>query len=222
MTDFVESRSANPAVPTPRPVHPLIHAGKWLASDMFSTLIFVGLYALTHSLIATTILAIAAGVGQIAYLKSRGRPVDAMQWMSLGLVIVFGGAAFLTQDPRFIMLKPTLIYCAIGTVMLRRGWMNRYMPPRALEWSSDVLTVFGYAWAAMMFGTAALNLYLAILGDPVLWAWVLGIFPIASKFGLIMIQYGVTRAVTIARIRAAGAYPVRDVAVESGERAVSY
>jgi len=40
------------------------------------------------------------------------------------------------------MLKPTLIYGAIGVVMLRRaGWL-RYLPPVALQWSSDVTVTF--------------------------------------------------------------------------------
>ena len=76
------------------------------------------------------------GFAQIAYLKLRRSPIDAMQWMSLGLVVVFGGASLLTHDPRFIMFKPTLIYVAIGAVMLKRGWMTRYMPPVALPWGA--------------------------------------------------------------------------------------
>ena len=204
MTDLAQDHAAFP-VAARRPVHPLIHAGKWLASDMLSTLIFVGLFALTHNVYATTALAIAAGIGQIVYLRLRGRPIDTMQWLSLGLVTVFGGASLLTHDPRFIMLKPTLIYCAIGTVMLRRGWMNRYLPPMALEWSGDVTIAFGYAWAGMMFGTAFLNLGLVAYGDPTTWAWFLGVFPIASKLGLVLIQYAATRAITRGRMRAAGA-----------------
>ena len=41
--------------------------------------------------------------------------------------------ALLTDDPRFVMLKPTLIYCIVGTVMLKPGWMTRYLPPIARE-----------------------------------------------------------------------------------------
>ena len=59
-----------------------------------------------------------------------GRPIDAMQWLALGLVAVLGAATLITQNGRFIMAKPTAIHWAIGTVMLRRGWMARYLPPR--------------------------------------------------------------------------------------------
>lgn len=186
-------------------VHPIVHAGKWLAADLFSTLSFVVLYALTHSVYVATGLAIAAGVAQIAYLKARRAPIDAMQWLSLGLVVVFGGASLLTHDPRFVMLKPTLIYAVIGAVMLKPGWIVRYMPPVSLVWARDVANVFGYVWAGLMFATGALNLVLALHGDPKLWAWYIGVFPIASKLALFAVQYLTTRVVVVARRRAGAA-----------------
>jgi len=183
-------------------IHPLIHAGKWLLADMFSTLIFVGIYAVTHSVSAATALGIALGLGQIVYLKIRRAPVDAMQWMSLGLVIVFGGASLFTHDPRFIMFKPTLIYAAIGVVMLKRGWLTRYMSGVVLTWARDVATAFGYVWAGMMFLTGAVNVALVINGDPKLWAIFIGVFPIASKLALFGVQYLITRTVVVRRITA--------------------
>jgi len=183
--------------------HPIVHAGKWLAADLFSTLMFVGLYAVTHSVYVATGLAIAAGVVQIAWLNVRRQPIDAMQWMSLGLVIVFGGASLFAHDPRFIMLKPTFIYAVIGAVMLKPGWMTRYMTPLVLQWSRDVIVAFGYLWAGTMFATGALNLVLVFHGDPKVWAWFIGVFPIASKLSLFAVQYLVTRLIVIARMRAA-------------------
>jgi intracellular septation protein A len=182
-------------------IHPIIHAGKWIAADLFSTLLFVALYAVTHSVYAATGLSIAAGLGQIAYLKLRRSPIDAMQWMSLGLVVVFGGASLVTHDPRFVMLKPTLIYVVVGMVMLKPGWMVRYMPPMALQWSRDVVVAFGYVWAGIMFLTAALNLALVVNGDPKLWAWFIGVFPIASKLALFAVQYLTTRMIVVGRMR---------------------
>ena len=185
-------------------VHPIVHAGKWIAADLFSTLLFVGLYAVTHSVYVATGLAIVAGIAKIAWLKLRGAPIDAMQWMSLGLVVVFGGTSLITHDPRFIMLKPTLIYAALGVAMLRPGWIVRYQPPVALRWSRDVGMAFGYVWAGLMFATGAFNIALVIHGDPKLWAWFLGVFPVASKVALFAVQYGLTRVIVIRRMRAAG------------------
>ena len=207
MTDLSLSRSDTPRA-EPRREHPLLYAGRWIAADFLSTIMFVGLYALTHSVYASTGLAIAVGIGQIAYLKRRGSPIDRLQWMSLGLVTVFGTASLATNDPRFIMLKPTLIYAAVGAVMLKQGWMSRYLPPVALQWSGDVTMVFGYAWAGMMFSTAALSLYFAIRTDPMTWVWVMAVFPIASKIALVLVQYLTTRIITRGRMRAAGSHPV--------------
>lgn len=183
--------------------HPLAHAAKWIAADLLSTLAFVGFYALFHSVTAAMALGIAAGVLQIAYLKVRRRRVDAMQWMSLALVVVFGAASMATHDIRFVMLKPTLIYAAIGATMLKRGWMARYMPPIVLARSDDLVVVFGYLWAAAMFGSAALNAAFASTGNLAAWTGFITVFPIASKVSLILIQYAATRAVTVARVRRA-------------------
>ena len=62
----------------------------------------------------------------------RKHPVDTMQWLSIGLVVVSGIATLLTADPRFVMLKPSVIYCIVGAYMLKPGWMTRYLPPIAV------------------------------------------------------------------------------------------
>ncbi|MDE2355580.1 MAG: septation protein IspZ [Alphaproteobacteria bacterium] len=194
-----------PKPPAPSRIHPVIHAGKWLAADLLSTLVFVGLYALFHSLSLAIVLGIVAGVGQVAWLRWRRAPIDAMQGMSLALVVVFGGASLLTRDPRFVMLKPTLIYAAIGAVMLKRGWMSRYMPPEASQAAPDLANLFGYVWAGLMFLTGAVNLGFVAHGDPKLWAWFIGVAPLTSKLLLFAIQYAVTRTVVRQRLAAAPA-----------------
>jgi intracellular septation protein len=68
----------------------LLYAAKPLALDLLSTLVFVVLSALTHNILLATGVAMAAGAGRVVYLRLRGERVGAMQWMSLGLVTVFG------------------------------------------------------------------------------------------------------------------------------------
>ncbi len=170
---------------------------------MLSTLVFVGLYAATHSIATATALAIAIGLGRIAYQFMRGIPIELMQWLALFLVVVFGGATLLTRDPVFVMVKPTLIYGAIGAVMMRPGWINRYVPPVARQWGADVNTAFGFAWAGLMFATGAANLVVAALASPAAWAWFVGLFPIGSKLVLAGVQYVVSRSIIRRRIRGA-------------------
>ncbi len=197
---------AQPALNTPLEAgrgSPLLKAGLMFAGDLASSLIFAGLFATTHSAYLATGVALAFGVGQIAWHLARRSPIDAMQWMSLGLVIVLGGAALLTHDPRFVMVKPTLIYIVVGSAMLKRGWMTRFMPPEVLTWAPGMPVMFGYIWAALMFATAAMNLVLAGYGDPKVWALWLAVFPIASKLALFGVQYLVTRMTVVRGMRAA-------------------
>ena len=181
--------------------HPLAHAGKELVSDLLSTLAFVGIYALTGNIYLSIGIGMTLGIGQIAYLKYRGAAIDAMQWMSLFLVVVFGGATLLTADPVFIKLKPTFIYAAVGVVMLRRGWMNRYLPPITHIHGADLIVLFGYTWSALMFVTSGANLALALYASHATWAWFIGVFPLASKIVLVAIQYITLRIIIRRRIR---------------------
>ncbi len=78
-----------------------------------------------------------------------------MTWASLGLVIVLGSATILTNDPRFVLAKPAIGHFAIGAIMLKRGWMLRYMPPIVAETIPEYVTFAGFAWAALMFALGA-------------------------------------------------------------------
>jgi intracellular septation protein A len=175
-------------------------------SDLLSTLLFVGLFALTGSVLIATVLAVVAGFSHVLYLRVKGRSVELIEWVSLGLVAVLGGASLLTHDPRFVMLKPTFIYIGVGCAMTKRGWMLRYLPPQAEGLVDDVTTRFGYAWSGMMFLTAALNLAVVARADAGVWALFIAVFPPASKVVLFLGQYFTTRAAVIAR-RTQGSSP---------------
>jgi len=179
----------------------LFHAGKFLALDMASTIFFLVLYLMTRNIPLSVGLGMALGIGQIAWQMARGAPIDTMQWMSLFLVIASGAATLLTHDARFMMAKPSLIYVVVGVVMLKRGWMNRYLPEIAMQVVPDVAVVFGYIWSGMMFASAILNLVVAMSVDVVAWASFMSGWGIASKLTLFAIQYTTMRAIGIRRRR---------------------
>src|SRR5207237_5652013 len=99
-----------------------------LISDFLSALLFLAVYLTTANIVAARALGIAAALVQLGYFKFNGRHIEPMQWLSLALVIVLGGASMLTQSPRFVMLKPSIAHFAVAAIMLRRGWMLRYLP----------------------------------------------------------------------------------------------
>jgi intracellular septation protein A len=180
----------------------LFQAGKLLLLDMASTFFFLVLYLATRNIPLSVILGIALGVGQIGWEYARKKPIDTMQWMSLFLIVGSGAATLLTNDPRFVMVKPSLIYSVVGVVMLKRGWMNRYLPPVAMEVVPDIAIVFGFVWSGLMFATAALNIVVALNFSVVAWSAFMSVFAIASKAGLFLIQYAVMRSIGVRRRRA--------------------
>lgn len=57
-----------------------------------------------------TLVAIVASFGQIGWVKLRGNKVETMLWVSLGIIVVFGGATLWLHDESFIKWKPTVLY----------------------------------------------------------------------------------------------------------------
>jgi len=143
----------------------------------------------------------ALGITQIGWELARRKPIDTMQWMSLFLVLGAGTVTLITNDPRFVMIKPSVIYIIVGVVMLKRGWMNRYLPPVAIALVPDIAVVVGYAWSALMFFSAALNLIVAFNFSVVTWSVVMAIYGIVSKAALFLIGYATMRIVGGRRYR---------------------
>ena len=180
----------------------LFAAAKLLLLDMASTVFFLVVFLLTKNIPLSVILGVALGVAQIGWEFVRKRPIDTMQWMSLFLVVGAGTATLITNDPRFVMVKPSLIYLVVGAVMLKPRWMNRYLPPVAKELVPDLAFIFGFIWSGLMFFSAALNLVVALNFSVVTWASFMSVYGIVSKLGLFLIQYAVMRYVGIRRRRA--------------------
>lgn len=182
----------------------LLMAARPLAWDFLATIIFALLMALHVDVRVAAALAWGAGLAQIVGMKILRRPIPRLQWAGLGLALVFGAASMITRDPRFIMVKPTLIYFAVGAVMLQRGWMIRYLPARANGHAEDLMIGWGYAWAAMMFASGVANLVVAVWFSK-WWPAYLAVVPTASKLALFAIQYASMRTIVRRRIVAAQA-----------------
>jgi intracellular septation protein len=179
----------------------LLEAGRMLLLDMAATLFFLVLYLLTHNVALSVVLGMALGMAQIGWKLARRKPIDTMQWMSLFLVLGAGTVTLITNDPRFVMIKPTVIYLIVGIVMLKRGWMNRYLPPIAIELVPDIAVIIGYAWSGLMFFSAALNLIVALNFSVVTWSATMSIWGIVSKLVLFLIGYVVMRSIGARRRR---------------------
>jgi len=172
-----------------------------LLSDFLSAILFLVVYAVSGSLFAAAGIAVAAGLAQLACLKLTPRRIEPMQWMSLGLVVVLGGATMLTQNPSFIMIKPTIIHFAVATVMMRPGWMLRYLPEIVLRNVPEpTIVAAGYAWAALLAALGLANLFIALRLDFATWAWFISVGSIGAKLAAFAMQYGIFRAIVRQRL----------------------
>jgi intracellular septation protein A len=175
-----------------------------LAEDFLSTVVFLVVYLASGRLLLAIGFAIAIAVAQVVIARSRGRSVDAMQWLSLVLVIGFGTAALITADSRFMMVKPSIIHFAVGAVMLRPGWMTRYLPPIVTaNVPPGVLLASGYAWAALMFALGLANLYVAATFSFDTWAWFISVGALGAKVIAFVLQLAIFRMLVRRQLRAA-------------------
>jgi intracellular septation protein A len=177
---------------------------KQLFADFFSTILFLAVWAATGNIFVATVIAIIGAIGQFALARHQGRSLDLMNWASLGLVLVLGGATILTHDPRFVMVKPSIAHFAIGAVMLRRGWMLRYLPPVVKDHvSPNAIIIAGYSWAALMVVLGLTNIAIAASGDVRLWAWFVSVGAMGAKIVAFGVQYLIFRSIIYRKIRAA-------------------
>ena len=191
----------------------LLYAIGPMLFDSLGILVFAVLLVAGAGIVPATIAGTVVALGVVGYELARGKKVAALQWISLASVLLTAAATLFTGDPRFVMAKPTIVYLIVGTVMLRKGWLNRYIPPEQLAIVGDVMDRFGMIWAALMFTSAALNLIIALFFTA-WWPLFIGIFPLASKFTLFAVHVAVVHVITQARLRRRAGGEAQSLATE--------
>ena len=117
----------------------LLYALGPMLFDSLGVLVFAVLLVAGADIVIATIAGTIVALAVVGYELARGRKVAALQWISLASVLLTAAATLFTGDPRFVMAKPTIVYLVVGTVMLRRGWLNRYILPEQLALVGDVM-----------------------------------------------------------------------------------
>jgi intracellular septation protein len=181
------------------------HALKQLFSDFFSTIVFLAVYAASGDGLVATGVAIASAIAQFIAARLRNRKLDIMTLASVALVIVLGTATLLTKDPRFVLIKPSIAHFAIGAIMLKRGWMLRYMPQIVVDNIPHLVTLAGYLWAALMFILGAGTIAVAMTGDIKLWAIYVSVVAVGAKIAAFLVQYAAFRIMVRRKLRAQAA-----------------
>jgi intracellular septation protein len=144
-----------------------------LLIDFFPIILFFAAFKV-WGIYAATAVAIVATIVQIAYLRIKNGKVEPMQWMSLIIIVLFGGATLMFQDEDFIKWKPTVLYWAmggalvIGQLIFKNNLLKKFMGAQ-LQLPEAVWGKLNWAWSAFFIGMGVLNLYIAYQFDTDTW-----------------------------------------------------
>ena len=133
--------------------------------DLFPVVLFFAAFKLFDIYVATAV-AIAATFLQIGWLKWKRRKVDTMMWVTLIIIVVFGGATLALHDETFIKWKPTVLYWLFGAVLgaaelLFRKNLIRAMLGEQVRLPDAAWTRLNWSWAGFFVFMGAANLYVA-------------------------------------------------------------
>ena len=133
--------------------------------DIFPVVLFFAAYKLADIYVATAV-AIAATFVQIGWVWMRTRKVEPMLWVSLIIIVVFGGATLLLQDETFIKWKPTVLYWLFGLALLVAHYafgrnLIRAMMGSQITLPERVWTRLNQSWVGFFVTMGVLNLYVA-------------------------------------------------------------
>lgn len=141
--------------------------------DFFPIILFFVAFKVWGIYIATGV-AIAATVLQIAYLRFKHGKVEPMQWLSLAVIVLFGGATLLAQDESFIKWKPTVLYwlmggtLLVGQIVFSKNLIKSLMGAQ-MELPDAAWRAMNRGWTAFFGVMGALNLWVANNFDTDAW-----------------------------------------------------
>jgi intracellular septation protein len=144
-----------------------------LLLDFFPILLFFGAFKIWGIFVATTV-AIVATLLQLAWMRYSTGRTEPMQWLSLGVIVVFGGATLIAQDETFIKWKPSVLYWAmggallVGQVFFRRNWLQSLMKSQ-MALPDHAWRVMLWSWCGFFAVMGVLNLWVAYHFDTDTW-----------------------------------------------------
>jgi len=133
--------------------------------DFLPLLLFFAAFRLFNIYVATAV-AIGASVLQVGWLMSRRRRVEPVHWITLVVIVVFGGLTLLFRNATFIKWKPTIVNAILGAVILgsqvagKRPAIQMLLSSQ-LRLPEEVWRRLNLHWGIFFFALAALNVYVA-------------------------------------------------------------
>lgn len=111
--------------------------------EFFPIILFFIAFKLYDIYVATAVV-IVATLLQVGYAWFRHRKVETMQWITLGLIVVMGGATILLHDEQFIKWKLSIIEWLFGLAFIGSQFIGK--KPFVERMMSKSLTLPDFVW----------------------------------------------------------------------------
>ncbi|MBU1191252.1 MAG: septation protein A [Gammaproteobacteria bacterium] len=133
--------------------------------DFFPIVLFFIAYKL-YGIYVATATAIVATFVQVGLFWLRHRRFEKMHLITLGIIVLFGGATLILHDPVFIKWKPTIAYwmfaiAFLGSQFVGEKSLIERMMGHAIQTSRSVWTRLNLAWVLFFILMGCVNLYVA-------------------------------------------------------------
>lgn len=145
------------------------------------------------AILLSTLVVIIATFLQIFWVKFiQKKSVDFMLWLSLILIVIFGGLTLFFQDETFIKWKPTLLYLLFAISLIIGKFFNKnpikLMMEKQMELPEKIWTNLLYLWCGYFIFMGFLNIYIAYEFSTEVWVNFKMFGSLVLLFVLIIIQ----------------------------------
>lgn len=135
-----------------------------LLTDFLPIIIFFVIFKL-YGVYAATVAAIVVSALQVIYYRIKHGKYETMQLVTLGIIVVLGGATLLAHNEIFIKWKVTVVYWVFAVILLATQWTNKPALKRLLSEKialpDAVWKKVNLSWAIFFVLLGSLNLYVA-------------------------------------------------------------
>ena len=137
-----------------------------LLLDFLPVIIFFIVYKSTDDIILATAVLIPATLLQMLYTWIKTHKIEMIQLVTLGLVVILGGATILFQDKTFIQWKPTVVTWLFALAFLGSQFIgNKTIIQRLMDGTIEMPPLawkqLNIAWIIFYLILGAVNLYVA-------------------------------------------------------------
>jgi intracellular septation protein len=133
--------------------------------EVLPLLLFFVAFKVFGVFIATGV-AIGASFIQVSLFLILKKKVEVMQWITLGILVIFGGFTLFFQDELYIKWKPTIVNFAfaavfIGSQLFNKGPFIQKLLGSKIELPPEQWRRLNMVWALFFIFLGSLNLFVA-------------------------------------------------------------